>query len=66
MKLTRRQMVVAAAGSAVAASAALAQTPVAGSRDFAKDARDSVQRNTDALTKFEIDMAVEPAFQFKA
>lgn len=65
MKLTRREMVVAAAGSAVAVQA-LAQAPVAaGARDFGKEARDSVQKNGDALTKFEIAMAVEPAFQFK-
>lgn len=67
MKLTRRQLVAAAAGSA-AATRAIAQIPAAGSagRDFAKEARDAAQRNSDALAKFEVPVSIEPAFQFKA
>ena len=66
MKLTRRELVVA---GSVAAAAALAQTPPSqpqGERDFAREARDNVQRNGELLAKFGIPMAVEPAFQFKA
>jgi hypothetical protein len=67
MKLTRRELVVAAGSAAV--TAAFAQTPPSqpqGERDFAKEARDNVQRNGETLAKFGIPMAVEPAFQFKA
>jgi hypothetical protein len=70
MKLTRRQL-MAAAGSAAAAGA-LAQTPSPQpeSRDaapqFAEAARDRIRRNREKLAQFEIPMAVEPAFQFKA
>ncbi|HEY4087386.1 MAG TPA: hypothetical protein VGM43_15685 [Bryobacteraceae bacterium] len=67
MKLTRRELVVAA--GSVAAAAAFAQTPPSqpqGARDFAKEARDNVQHNGETLAKFGIPMATEPAFQFKA
>ena len=72
MKLTRRELVMAA-GSA-AATVALAQTSPAqpqGARDFSdsdfnKEARDNVQRNGETLANFGIPMATEPAFQFKA
>jgi hypothetical protein len=62
---------VVAAGSAIAAraSAQTAATPAPvppANPDFAQQARDSVQRNHDALAKFDIPMATEPAFQFKA
>jgi hypothetical protein len=67
VKLTRRELVVAA-GSAAAAKA-LAQAPASqpqGVRDFAKEAHDNVQRNGEKLAQFGIPMATEPAFQFKA
>lgn len=67
MKLTRRELVVAA-GSAAAAKV-LAQTPASqpqGVRDFAKEAHDNVQRNGETLAQFGIPIATEPAFQFKA
>ncbi len=67
MKLTRRELVVAA--GAIGAAGALAQTPPTqpqGARDFAKEARDNVQHNGETLAKFGIPMATEPAFQFKA
>jgi hypothetical protein len=59
---------VAAAGS-VAAAQALAQAPPSQPqppRDFAKEARDNVQRNGEILANFGIPIATEPAFQFKA
>ena len=69
MKLTRRQLVAATAGS-ITAMRVLAQSPPvstgAAAHDFGKEAHEAVQRNADALTKFEIPMATEPAFQFKA
>jgi hypothetical protein len=61
MKLTRRQLVIAAAaGSAVlnvskASAQSAPQTPT-----------DRVRQNADALAKFVIPIATEPAFQFKA
>ncbi len=67
MKLTRRQIVATAAGSVVAMNA-LAQSsqPAPTNADFAKQAQDGVQRNRETLTKLEIPMSTEPAFQFKA
>jgi hypothetical protein len=67
MKLTRRQLVAAAAGS-VAAVKAPGQTAGSGTvqTDLAKQARDKVQSNADTLAKFEIPMSTEPAFRFKA
>jgi hypothetical protein len=67
VKLTRRELVMAA--GSVATATALAQTPPSqpqGARDFAKEARDNVQHNGETLARFGIPMAVEPAFQFKA
>jgi hypothetical protein len=67
MKLTRRQLMVAA-GSAASVSA-LAQSPQAPPQapaDAAKEAGDNLRRNADALATFPLPMAVEPAFQFKA
>lgn len=60
-------MVAAAAGSAVAANA-LGQSPApaAATHDFAKEARDNLQRNADTLSKFEIPVSTEPAFRFQA
>jgi hypothetical protein len=63
MKLTRRELVIAAAGSVVAVNASAQTAPA---QDFAKQARDRVQANADTLAKFEIPMSTEPAFQFKA
>jgi hypothetical protein len=69
MKLTRRRLITVAAGSS-AALQALAQSPIrtdpAAPRDFARESHDSVQRNGDTLTKFEIPISTEPAFRFKA
>jgi hypothetical protein len=69
MKLTRRQMVGATvAGSAVAVKAiAQVGAPVnTAAPDFAKQARDNMQRNADTLAKFAVPITTEPAFQFKA
>jgi hypothetical protein len=69
MKLTRRQLVAATAGSITAAKV-LAQAPPAATgaatHDFAAETRDAVQRNRNLLTRFEVPMSTEPAFQFKA
>lgn len=69
MKLTRRQMVAAATTGTAVAAHALAQSsaaPAAPASDFEKQARDNVKNNADALAKFTLPMATEPAFQFKA
>jgi hypothetical protein len=63
MTLTRREL-AAAAVAAVVAPSAESQTPQ--SADLAKAVRDANQRNAEALAKFEIPIATEPAFQFKA
>lgn len=65
--LTRRQLAAVAAGSAGVALAVsvIAQAPVA-NPDWDKAARESHRENSEALAKFEIQMSLEPAFQFKA
>lgn len=65
MKITRRQLAAAAAGSAVVALAA-AQTPAPPARDFDAESRESHRANSDVLKKFDLPMATEPAFAFKA
>ena len=67
MKLTRRDLVAAAAGAVLAAKAQAQPAGVPdGERDFSKEARDAAQRNADAVAKLQVPMATEPAFQFKA
>ena len=65
MKISRRKLAV----SAVAAASAIAQTPAppAESEDeLLKAARAQIKNNGDALAKFKLPIATEPAFQFKA
>jgi hypothetical protein len=64
MTLSRRELAVAAVG-AVAAPQGESQTPQPAA-DLAKVIHDTNQRNSETLTKFEIPIAAEPAFQFKA
>ncbi len=59
MKLTRRQLVIAAAAGSAAAVKAPAQTTP-------QTPTDRVRQNADALAKFVIPITTEPAFQFKA
>jgi hypothetical protein len=64
IKFTRRELAVMAAAGAVTAPA---QTPPqSAGEDPAKAARDLNARNVETLTKFEIPISTEPAFQFKA
>ncbi len=64
--MTRRQL----AAAAVATAAGLAQTPPSTPSDspeaLLQSAREQVKRNSEALGKFPLPMATEPAFQFKA
>ena len=62
MKLSRRQLATLAAASAIRARA---QAPVS-DPDLTQAARDSNKRNSDALAGYEIPLATEPAYQFKA
>ncbi len=59
--LTRRQLAQLAVGSAVSAVALAQTTP-----DWLKQAADSKRAAADDLAKVDIEIAVEPAFQFKA
>jgi hypothetical protein len=56
VKITRRQLVIAAAAGTAVVKAP-AQTPTA---------VDRVKQNADTLAKFSIPITTEPAFQFKA
>jgi hypothetical protein len=67
-KITRRQLAGVAAGSAavsLVAARLIGQAPVA-AQDWYNAARESHRENAEALAKFEIQMSLEPAFQFKA
>ncbi|MEP6713983.1 MAG: hypothetical protein ABJC09_00320 [Terriglobia bacterium] len=72
MKLSRRKL-AGMAGAAALAAPALAQTPPSPAApisatpgDLDQAARENNKRISDALAKFEIPPATEPAFQFKA
>ena len=54
-----------AAASLVAAKAT-AQAPPAPNTDWYQAALDSHKQTSQTLARFQIDMSVEPAFQFKA
>ena len=60
MKITRRQLVIAAAAGSVAAKASAQSAPAP------QTATDRVRQNADTLAKFVIPITTEPAFQFKA
>lgn len=66
MKITRRKL----ATSALVPMATLAQNspvraPSEAPDELLKNAKEQVRRNGDALAKFQIPIATEPAFQFK-
>ena len=63
MKLTRRALAAAVAGTAVLA----AQTPPqpADPADELEAARESLKRNSETLSRFDVPMATEPACVFK-
>jgi len=63
-KLTRRELGLMAAAGAATGSAQTAAQP--GQDDLLKAARDLNANNIETLTKFEIPISTEPAFQFKA
>jgi len=63
-KFTRRELAAIAATGAVTAQAQTSGQ--SGGEDLEKAARDLNARNVETLTKFEIPISTEPAFQFKA
>lgn len=66
MKLSRRELTLGAAAAALAPQAQAQNAPAANNASQqAQAARDFYQRNSETLTKFEIPMDTEPAFQFK-
>lgn len=63
MKTTRRDLVLALA----AASPVSAQAPAEPAKeDLLESARTQIRGNSKQLAAFKIDIAAEPAFQFKA
>jgi hypothetical protein len=67
VKLTRRQLVVAAAAGSIATVTASAQpTATQTATDLGQSAGVKIRQNADTLTKFSIPITTEPAFQFKA
>jgi hypothetical protein len=66
MKLTRRELAGAVAGSAALSVVALAQAPPTQSTDYLAASRESHRQNSEVLRKFDLPMSTEPAFAFKA
>jgi hypothetical protein len=64
MKLTRRQLVIAAAAGSAVAKASAQSAP--NQPTASPTATDRVRQNADTLAKFAIPITTEPAFQFKA
>ena len=64
MKISRRQL--AGVALSAAASAQAPAPPPQVETDELEQARKQVARNSEVLLKFEVSMASEPAFQFKA
>ncbi|HTA43950.1 MAG TPA: hypothetical protein VK789_15960 [Bryobacteraceae bacterium] len=62
---TRRELAIMAAAS-LAAAKATAQAPPAPNTDWYQAALQSHKQTSQTLAQFQIDMSVEPAFQFKA
>lgn len=60
MKLTRRQLVIAAAAGSTALNATAQSAPAP------QTATDKIRQNADTLSKFAVPITTEPAFQFKA
>lgn len=65
MKLTRRELAGAVAASAALLGRARAQQGAAPT-DFRKEAEAKVREDGQALAKYQLPIAVEPAFTFKA
>ena len=66
MKISRRELTLGAAAAALAPQTGAQNAPDATSpTQHAQAAREAYQRNSDTLTKFEIPMDTEPAFQFR-
>lgn len=65
-KLSRREIVLGVAGAAGVALNAPANAQEPPATDLARAAREANQRNSEALSKMELPLATEPAFQFKA
>ena len=69
-KITRRRLMAVSIIAGAGAAAASGQTAPAQANvtqaDLAKATREQNQRAGDLLAKFEIPLATEPAFQFKA
>jgi hypothetical protein len=63
MKITRRNLAFAVLGSAGAAGAAQAPSP---SEDLNAAAKEEARKNSEILSKVDLPMSTEPAFQFKA
>ncbi|MDP9169357.1 MAG: hypothetical protein M3N54_01955 [Acidobacteriota bacterium] len=66
MKLSRRELAGLAAGTAMATVAPAQVTGPAAAADPEQAVRDNNGRISEALSKYEIPLATEPAFQFKA
>lgn len=65
MKISRREIAMAVAGSALGAKAS-AQVAATPAPDIARAVRDTNRRNAETLAKVEIPVATEPSFQFRA
>jgi hypothetical protein len=66
MKVTRRKLAAALAGSAAVAAAQALPQAVESNDELLKAARERIRNNGELLARQEVPMSTEPAFQFKA
>jgi hypothetical protein len=66
MKVTRRKLAAALAGSAVVAATQAQPQAVESNDELLKAARERIRNNSELLARQEVPMSTEPAFQFKA
>jgi len=66
-QFTRRQLAAALSASALLAQAPITSPPLPQNPDEElKAAKESIQRNSEQLAKFPLEMSTEPAVHFKA
>jgi hypothetical protein len=65
-KMTRRDLAAALGSIAGIASAQPPQPPASQPEDLTAAAKEQLQKNSEAISKLDLSMSTEPAFQFKA
>jgi hypothetical protein len=65
-KITRRDLAAVLGSAAGIASARAQEAPASQPKDLNTAAKEQLRKDSEALSKFDLPMSTEPAFQFKA